>query len=573
MASLSIAPLASSVVKADDPTHNDSESFAAFLSMVESDAFVANPNAVAYPESNEDSSSAIVQASAFDDQVIQADDSIAIGGTESMAEVADEQLQLADVVASLYRSYPEIQQAREIASVATGERVSAYGAYDTKFQAESLSEPTGFYQNYRNSLGVARQLWWGGYLSTGYRIGRGYFQPWYGERATHEGGEGKISWVQPLLRGRALDAQRVAVFQASLAQQAAGPQLLQQILKSSGDANQAYWQWVASGAILQAQRELLSLAEVRSQQIQVGVEAGKFKRVDLIFNRQLIAERKAELLKSEQKFRSSSIKLGLYLRDDAGEPMVPKDEWLPKRFPSIESNLQLDLQQELAAALTRRPEPLVLRYQLQQVNWDRQLACNDMLPTLDFVSQASQDVGPPASSKDDKGEFELVIGIQSEVPIQRRKARGKIQSTSAKMRQLTEKLRLTRDKIATEIAVANNRLSLAEQVVDEREEAFLAALDTLARYRIGFEQGYIDLIYLNLLETKTNETEIKLVEAQQDWFLALGELQLSLGLDPLEQAMVVAALPESEMIGPGNVPEIEVTDQDDIPAAPGANNQ
>ncbi len=30
--------------------------------------------------------------------------------------------------------------------------------------------------------------------------------------------------------------------------------------------------------------------------------------------------------------------------------------------------------------------------------------------------------------KDDKGEFQLVVGLQGEVPIQRRKARGKIQN-------------------------------------------------------------------------------------------------------------------------------------------------
>ncbi|MFU7559821.1 TolC family protein [Roseiconus sp. JC912] len=527
---------------------SDRQTFAAFLQMVESDSLHAD-----------EAIRTVEPTALFVQEVSQDDDSQAAEAREQPSG-----LTLADVVASLYRSYPEIEQAREINVIASGERVSAYGAYDTKFQAESLSEPTGFYENYRNSLGLARQLWWGGYLSAGYRIGRGEFQPWYGERATHEAGEGKLTWIQPLLRGRALDAERVAVFQASLARAAAGPQLLQQILASSRDATIAYWGWVTSGAVLEAQQELLALAEVRSKQITAGVEAGKFKRVDLIFNEQLIAERKAEVLKAEQKYRSSSIKLSLYLRDSTGNPLVPEDEWLPHQFPSIQSDLQVNLQNELVSAFSRRPEPQILNFQLQQVHWDRRLACNDMLPTLDFVSQASQDVGPPASSKDDKGDFELVIGIQSEVPIQRRKARGKIQSTSAKMRQLNEKIRLVRDKIATEIAIANNRLNLSAQVVEQRETAFRSALDTLTRYRIGFEQGYIDLIYLNLLETKANETEIKLVEAQQDWFLALSELQLSLGLDPLEQAMIIASLPESELVGPGNVPEITIED-DDVP--------
>ena len=65
------------------------------------------------------------------------------------------------------------------------------------------------------------------------------------------------------------------------------------------------------------------------------------------------------------------------------------------------------------------------------MQWDRRLACNDMLPNFDFIAEASQDMGEPATKSDDKGEFELLIGFASEVPIQRRKARGKVQSTSA----------------------------------------------------------------------------------------------------------------------------------------------
>ena len=82
-----------------------------------------------------------------------------------------------------------------------------------------------------------------------------------------------------------------------------------------------------------------------------------------------------------------------------------------------------------------------------------------------------------------------------------------------------------------------------------------AAIDTLRRFRNGFEEGKIDLIYLNLLETKANESEIKLVEAQRAWFAALGEFQLALGLDPLDQAMLISQLPPSDMPGPGNLPK------------------
>jgi outer membrane protein TolC len=477
------------------------------------------------------------------------------GQTElPLPPTAERQLALSDVVASLYRSYPEIAAARQQTRLASGELISAYGAYDTKFDVYSLSEPTGFYENYRHGLGVARQTWWGGYLSTGYRIGRGSFQPWYKERQTDDAGEFKLGIAQPLLQGRAIDPQRVAVFQASLEQQAAEPLVQQTILEISRDAAQVYWQWVAAGALLQAQRELLQLAETRGEQYEAGLEAGKFAEVDVILNRQLVAERRIKLLETEQKFRAISFKLSVFLRDEAGQPLIPDDAWLPDRFPKIEVPPASDFQADLAAALSRRPELQVLRLARQQVELDRRLARNQTLPQLDLISEISQDIGEPASKDDDKGEFELVLGFQSEVPIQRRKALGKLQSTGAKISQVDEQLRLTQDKIAAELQTATNALALSSQIVSQSETSLRAAIETLTRYRFAFEKGKIDLIYLNLIETKANETEIKLVESQQNWFAALAQLQAVLGLDPLEQALNVDKLEASDMPGPGRLP-------------------
>jgi outer membrane protein TolC len=244
--------------------------------------------------------------------------------------------------------------------------------------------------------------------------------------------------------------------------------------------------------------------------------------------------------------------------------MVPSDTWLPQRFPVIQPQSTGDFNADLAAALVRRPEPRLLQFELRHVQLDRQLACNEMLPRFDFITEASQDMGEPATKSDDKGEFELVMGFTSEVPIQRRKARGKLQQTNGKIQQINQKLRLVRDKISVELQTAYNALQLSEQIVKQSELSLGAAIETLDRYRFAFEKGKIDLIYLNLLETKANETEIKLVEAQQNWFAALSQMQIALGLDPLDQAMIVASLPESNMPGPGNLPEVKLPKPEDL---------
>ena len=486
------------------------------------------------------------------------------GDSTALAASEREALTLADVIASVYRSYPEIEAARQEPLRTSGELRAARGAYDTKVQAYSLSEPTGFYRNYRHGLGIARQTWWGGYVAAGYRIGRGDFQPWYKERETNKGGEFKLAVVVPTLQGRAIDPQRVAVFQASLAQRAAEPRIQQAILDAARAAAFGYWNWVAAGAVLEAQRELLRLAEIRGEQYEAGVEAGRFAEIDLILNQQLIAERRGKVLASEQKYRAAGFKLALFLRDEFGQPLIPRDDWLPRRFPDTQSPPPSNFEDDLNSALSRRPEPRLLQLELRKIVLDRRLACNELLPKFDLVAEASQDVGAAATDLRDKGWFQLLVGAQTEVPLQRRKARGKIQASTAKIVQINEKLRLQEDKIATELQTAYNALELASQIVNQAELSMRAAFDSLERYRFAFERGKIDLIYLNLLEAKANEAEIKLVESQRDWFRALATLQAVLGLDPLDQAMIVAVLPESERPGPGNLPRQRKLSSDEL---------
>ena len=130
-----------------------------------------------------------------------------------------ESLLLADVIASTFRSFPEIEIARLEANVARGEITQANGAYDLHLDYFSLNQPVGYYENSRSGVSLSRQLWWGGYAIAGYRIVRGVFEPWYKERETNKGGEFRVGWVQPLLQGRAIDPYRVALFQSNLNQE------------------------------------------------------------------------------------------------------------------------------------------------------------------------------------------------------------------------------------------------------------------------------------------------------------------------------------------------------------------
>ncbi|MEC8556349.1 MAG: TolC family protein [Planctomycetota bacterium] len=418
------------------------------------------------------------------------------------------------------------------------------------------------YRNFRHGLGVSRRTWWGGYLAAGYRLGRGDFQPWYKERETNEGGEFKVALGIPLLQGRAIDPRRVAVFQASLGRQAVEPQIQREILISALEASAYYWKWVAEGNKLQIQRALVELAAKRQKQFQAGQEAGRFAEVDVFLNNQLLAEHRNKMLEVEQKFRQAGFKLSLYLRDEFGNPRLPPESWLPEHFPRTYQLDPLDVDSEMALAASRRPEINLLQLSLQSQQIDQRLARDQLLPTIDLYTEGSQDVGTPASSSNDKGQFQLAAGLQGSLPIQRRKARGKIQSTASKIAQINQELRLQRNKIGVEIQEADNAIRFAAQQLEQSKQAVEYAITTLRSYQYAYNKGYEDLLYLNIVETKAFETEVKLVEAQSDWFFALSQLQAALALDPLAEAMEITDLPPADYPGPDDMRK----DVDQVPA-------
>lgn len=471
-----------------------------------------------------------------------------------------ESLLLADVIASTFRSFPEIEIARLEANIARGEVTQATGAYDLHLDYFSLNQPVGYYENSRSGVSLSRQLWWGGYAIAGYRIGRGFFEPWYKERETNKGGEFRVGWVQPLLQGRAIDPYRVALFQANLNQQAVAPEIQQNVLGASLAATASYWAWVEAGNVLRAQEQLLELAIKRNNGLSKLFERGLSTRKELAINAQTVSERQLKVFESRQKFRDTAFKLAIFLRNQDGTPMLAAPEWLPADFPRIVRLELQDFETAFLEAQQRRPELVLISIDLQKLRWDLELARNQTLPNLDFTVQGVQNVGDPATKLNDKGDFILESGVMGGVPVQRRKARGKIDSTLAKIQQVEQKRWFMTNKIEMDLRVARNALEVSRDMVLRSEQLLRETRETLEYFRREFASGNQDFLFLLAQEAKATEAEIKLLDAEQEYYIALAKLQAVLGLDPLEQSLNLdqaTALQQSVLQQPEVKPELE----------------
>ena len=440
-------------------------------------------------------------------------------------------LHLQDVIDSVYVSYPLLEAAFLSRQIADGKQLSAQGAFDLKLKGGGTSGPLGFYKTHRFGAGASQPLFSGGEIFGGYKVGRGNFQPWFKERQTDEGGEFSAGISIPLSQNRQIDERRAAQFRATYGRNAVEPDIQTQIIAFVWESSYAYWQWVAAGQNQQIAQSLLEIAQERNEGLKKRITLGDLPPIELTDNQRLIVTRQAALIDADRKLQQSAIKLSLFLRTPDGQPIIPTESQLPGVFPEATFVDPLQMEGNIQLAISNRPELRYLYFTRRQLDVDLAQAHNLYLPVVNAVLFVAKDVGAASSFKRDKTPFEFEASLQLSVPLQRRKALGKIQSIEGKLNQLSIKIRFTQDKISTEVqAVYAALLAAYERITRARESLELARTMEQAERR-KFDLGNSDLFLVNLRELSTAKAAKTVLESMLDYFQARVDYRAAIALD------------------------------------------
>lgn len=459
------------------------------------------------------------------DSGLQADNT----GLEVGSEPGDP-LRVIDVVASIHASFPLLEAACREYEIAEGNQIAAWGAFDTRLKAASENGPLGFYETYRNSAGLTQPLFHGGDAFGGYRVGRGSFQPWYLERETNDGGEFSGGVRLPLLRNREIDARRAELWKRNYELERARPGIRQQLILFVRDGSVIYWEWVAAGQRHEIGKQALALAEQRNEQLKRRVEEGDLEPPVLQDNLRAIAERESKLIDLQRKLEQASIKLSMYFRDSAGQPLIVDPSKLA-RFPEPEVVAEHQLESDIPTAIASRPEIAVIDADFRRLRVELAESANDLLPQLDALIAGSQDVGGPASDKRDKSPFELETGLFLDVPIQRRSGAGKTRAAEGKLLQLAARREFAIDKITTEVQSAFVAMAAAWERLGKARESLRLAEELAGIERRKFELGESDLLSVALREQFAIEAAASEVDAMLEFHTARSDYDAALARD------------------------------------------
>ena len=449
---------------------------------------------------------------------------------------------LSRVITSVHDSYPLVQAAFQERAIASGQRLSVWGNFDTKLKASTENGPLGFYETYRHKAGLSNPIYSGGEFFAGYRSGRGDFQPWYQERETNDGGELKAGVRVPLMRDRDIDTRRAQLWRATYDQQIADPVIRAALIAFAREASHAYWKWVAAGQKYQVGRLWLDLARDRNEKIRIRVEAQDLDPPELIDNERAIAKREAKLADSLRELQQAAVKLSLYLRDESGTPLILTPDDVPE-FPRLRLADPTSVDSTIAKSLTTRPELTELNLQLRRLNVDYAEASNLTQPGLDAMLMGAQDFGAPTSSKRDKSEFEVEAGLFFDVPLQRRKGIGKMNAVQARIAQVNAKRRMVSDKISAEVRFAFAGLIQTRQEVLKAREAVRLARQIAGLERRKFELGESDLLKVVLREQYSLEAAEDEISATLRHFQAFSNYAAALAVDRPDESLLPADLP------------------------------
>lgn len=439
-------------------------------------------------------------------------------------------LRLEDVLQSARRNYPPLLAALAEQDLADGELLTALGKFDLTLLARLETDQLGFYKNERASAGFQQSLQSLGMgLYGGWRVGEGSFAPYDGKLDTRSIGEWSGGLKLPLVRDRAIDGKRADLRRAEIGRRLASLSIEQQQLLVVQMATRRYWDWVAAGNRFRLAEALLNIALVREHFLRESVEAGQVAAIEVTENARAILQRRSLLVEAGRGVQQAAIDLSLFYRDNSGNPWIPVREQVPHDTPEPAPIEDARMLQDIDSALRRRPDLLRLEAQEAQLEVERQLALNDQRAQIDFQLGFTAEAGQGLVRR---GPREVKAGVFFELPFQRRAATGKLRSTEARLSQISQRQRFTRDQISAEIRDAASAVLAARERVLLLQQEVKVARELEEAERTRFQLGDGTLFLVNLREQATADASNREIVARNDYFRARAQYDFATATTP-----------------------------------------
>lgn len=438
-------------------------------------------------------------------------------------------LSVEEIQAWIDRSHPLLKGAGTEKVMARGKMLKALGAFEPnvindteveRFIASSNPNKGTQTVGFNDTLVEARHPW-------GFRYSAGVRQA-IGDAKIPDlsfgGGNNQVilGGFFPLLRGLLVNPERAELQRSELADPRAEVQIAQTRQDLFLAAATQFWDWVTAVKFVEVQRKALGVAEDRFRQVEGRAKAGAVAPLDVVEANQEVQRRREVAIAAQRLVEQEQLKLSMFLWE-GGAPVNPPIE----RAPEFPSQIQVSTPETVHAhkvqAKADRPEIKEIDIEAKMNNIDLELAKNNLLPSLDAEAAPAR-----APEKFILG-LGYRFGLELKIPILQRKSRGEVLEAQGKADRFVFMQKFREQQVVVDVDNALSAIERAKERVAAAVESLRLAKTLEEGERFRFSLGATSVLFVNLRERNSVDSENQVIRAKADYQKALALYQWSIG--------------------------------------------
>jgi outer membrane protein TolC len=326
----------------------------------------------------------------------------------------------------------------------------------------------------------------------------------------------------PLLRGLMTNPESAELQRSELADPRADVRIAQTRQDLFLAAATQFWDWAAAVKFLEIQRRAVGLAEDRFRQVEGRAKAGAVAPLDVVEANQEVQRRREVAIAAQRFVEQEQLKLSMFLWEH-NAPVLPPLE----RAPEFPAQMLVPTPETIKAhklqAKADRPEIKEIDIEAKLNNIDLALAKNNLLPSLDAEAA-------PARQPE---KFVLGLGyrfgLELRIPILQRRSRGEVLEAQGKADRFVLTQHFREQQVVIDVDNALSAIERAKERIAASVESLRLAKTLEEGERFRFSLGATSVLFVNLRERNSVDSEGQVIRAKADYQKALALYQWSIG--------------------------------------------
>ncbi len=326
----------------------------------------------------------------------------------------------------------------------------------------------------------------------------------------------------PLLKGLMINPENAELQRSELADPRAEVKISQTRQDLFLAAATQFWDWVSAAKFVDVQRRALGIAEERLRQVEGRAKAGAVAPLDVVEAGQEVQRRREVAIAAQRAVEQEQYKMSMFLWENQ-VPTAPQLERVPDFPPATAPPTAEAIKADKLQAKAERPEIREVDIEAKVNNIDLELAKNNLLPSLDLEAA-------PARAPE---KFVLGLGYrfgaELRIPILQRRSRGEVMEAQAQADRLVLVQKYREQQVVVDVDNAMSAIERAKERVAAAAESLRMAKTLEEGERFRFSLGATSVLFVNLRERNSVDSEMQLVRAKADYQKALALYQWATG--------------------------------------------